>query len=224
MTTMGAFCDLRRFWILVVLVGTACKVPNATREDVDSSVTAARCGNGMLDLGEICDDGNTLPNDGCSDDCLSDETCGNGVLDVNKGETCDDANSVGGDGCGANCQINEDCGNGTVNPGEQCDSNNQFTASCDPDCTPPVCGDGVRNPAANEQCDDGNTLNTDNCDSQCRIPVCGNDVIEGPEQCEDGNTRTNDACVNCRNNVCGDSFKWAGEEDCDDGNTVQTDA
>src|ERR1043165_7779743 len=39
------------------------------------------CGNAHLDPGEICDDGNTLPGDGCSPDCMSNEQCGNGTLD-----------------------------------------------------------------------------------------------------------------------------------------------
>jgi cysteine-rich repeat protein len=67
------------------------------------------------------------------------------VRDPGKGETCDDGNSIGGDGCSGNCQVNEACGNGLLDQGEYCESNNQFTATCDPDCTQPVCGDGVRN-------------------------------------------------------------------------------
>jgi cysteine-rich repeat protein len=35
------------------------------------------CGNGVVQPGEACDDGNNDPGDGCSADCLSDETCGN---------------------------------------------------------------------------------------------------------------------------------------------------
>jgi cysteine-rich repeat protein len=41
--------------------------------------------------------------DGCSADCRSDETCGNGVLDA--GEACDDGNALAGDGCDTACQI-----------------------------------------------------------------------------------------------------------------------
>ncbi len=39
------------------------------------------CGDGFGCPGEICDDGNPWPGDGCSTDCLSDESCGNGILD-----------------------------------------------------------------------------------------------------------------------------------------------
>jgi len=46
--------------------------------------------------------------DGCSADCLSDETCGNGVIDSVTGEACDDGNTDAGDGCDASCQF-ESC-------------------------------------------------------------------------------------------------------------------
>ena len=46
----------------------------------------------------------TVAGDGCSADCKSDETCGNGVIDAVTGEACDDGNVAGGDGCDAGCQ------------------------------------------------------------------------------------------------------------------------
>jgi len=73
------------------------------------------CGNLRIDPGELCDDGNTVTGDGtCSADCLSDETCGNGVVDplvlagdVRKpNEQCDDGNLVSADGCSSTC-VNE---------------------------------------------------------------------------------------------------------------------
>jgi cysteine-rich repeat protein len=47
--------------------------------------------------------------DGCSADCRSDETCGNGVVDTATGEGCDDGNLASGDGCTSTCQL-EACG------------------------------------------------------------------------------------------------------------------
>lgn len=46
--------------------------------------------------------------DGCSADCRSNETCGNGVIDTVTGEACDDGNAVSGDGCSSSCQF-ESC-------------------------------------------------------------------------------------------------------------------
>ncbi len=54
-------------------------------------VTQGRCGDGVRDPGEACDDGNTAGGDGCSADCRSTEVCGNGVVDP--GEECDIAQS-----------------------------------------------------------------------------------------------------------------------------------
>src|ERR1700689_5033658 len=45
----------------------------------------AVCGDGIIEGNEVCDDGNTVSGDGCSADCLSDETCGNGIVDVTEG-------------------------------------------------------------------------------------------------------------------------------------------
>jgi cysteine-rich repeat protein len=57
------------------------------------------CGNGVVDPGEVCDDGNNQSDDGCPADCTA--HCGDGVLDL--GELCDDGNQVDGDGCSADC-------------------------------------------------------------------------------------------------------------------------
>jgi cysteine-rich repeat protein len=61
------------------------------------------CGDGILDAGEECDDGNTTSGDGCSATCTLEKEpcCGDGILDA--GEECDDGNTTGGDGCSANC-------------------------------------------------------------------------------------------------------------------------
>ncbi|HTR55257.1 MAG TPA: DUF4215 domain-containing protein [Kofleriaceae bacterium] len=61
------------------------------------------CGNGVVEPGEQCDDGNQTSDDGCSGDCKSNETCGNGVLDDYKGEQCDDGNLMSHDGCDSRC-------------------------------------------------------------------------------------------------------------------------
>lgn len=62
------------------------------------------CGNRVVEPGEQCDDGNRAGGDGCSQDCRSDERCGNGVADLALGETCDDGNLVSHDGCDSRCQ------------------------------------------------------------------------------------------------------------------------
>ena len=84
------------------------------------------CGDGTVDSGEECDDGNNEDGDGCSAQCEIEfvsppgNLCGDGIVD--DGEECDDGNNEDGDGCSAECR-NEAllCGNGIVEEGEQCD-------------------------------------------------------------------------------------------------------
>jgi cysteine-rich repeat protein len=71
------------------------------------------CGNHVTEANEVCDDGNTTSGDGCSADCTSLESCGNGVLDVVHGETCDDGNLMSRDGCDSQCKI-EPLGYGVI--------------------------------------------------------------------------------------------------------------
>ena len=62
----------------------------------------AVCGNGVLELGEQCDDHNTVSCDGCSATCRN-ERCGNGIVEC--GEQCDDGpnNGTPGDSCTSTC-------------------------------------------------------------------------------------------------------------------------
>lgn len=65
--------------------------------------TMSLCGNGEVDPGELCDDGNYVSGDGCSEDCFVDPiVCGDGNVD--QGEQCDDGGTVDGDGCSSTCQ------------------------------------------------------------------------------------------------------------------------
>lgn len=60
---------------------------------------AGTCGNGRIDPGELCDDGNNRSGDGCPADCS--RACGDHVLDPD--EVCDDGNTRDDDGCSADC-------------------------------------------------------------------------------------------------------------------------
>jgi fibro-slime domain-containing protein len=61
---------------------------------------------------EQCDDGNTIPYDGCSPTCTIEPKCANGQCTAVCGdgfkfaqEGCDDGNLVSGDGCSATCTV-----------------------------------------------------------------------------------------------------------------------
>ncbi len=136
-------------------------------------VVPAVCGNGMLESGEQCDDGNVVNGDGCNATCGLEvgfkcpmpgspcvaATCGNGMVEGL--EQCDDgpwtADSTGTvkdrpyDGC-YQCKREVNCPVG-AGPG--------------PTACTAVCGDGLLFPG--ETCDDGNTTNGDGCSSTCTI-------------------------------------------------------
>jgi len=60
------------------------------------------CGDGAVDIGEACDDGNTLDSDECVSGCVK-ASCGDGFVHGGV-EACDDGNTVDGDGCNADCE------------------------------------------------------------------------------------------------------------------------
>ena len=195
---------------------------------------AVRCGDGVLDSGEVCDDANVTSGDNCAGDCKSDETCGNGVIDVIKGEVCDDSNVIGGDGCSANCTSTEACGNGVLDTarGEVCDDGNIVSGDmCSSDCRSiETCGNMIVDTIF-EQCDLGMMANSDlpnsMCRINCRLPACGDDILDDAlgEVCDDGpmNANTADRCrLNCQVPRCGDSVRDTLEV-CDDGNSTSGD-
>ena len=104
---------------------------------VASLVDGGVCGDGDLNYGEFCDDGNQISGDGCSAGCVV-EYCGDGILQLGIGETCDDGNRMDGDWCDSNCQ-----------------RESWF------------CGDGILREDLGEVCDDGNTVDGDGCAGDC---------------------------------------------------------
>ena len=180
-----------------------------------------RCGDGIVQTNEECDDDNVVNNDACRNDCHLPK-CGDGI--VQTGEQCDDGNQVNNDACTNNCHLPK-CGDGIVQTGEQCDDGNQVnTDNCSNACKLPRCGDGIVNQTS-EQCDDGNQVNTDACTNDCRLPKCGDGIVQAGEQCDDGNTINTDNCSNaCKLPRCGDGIVNLPSEQCDDGNQVSNDA
>src|SRR5262249_49490827 len=56
----------------------------------DEHCHLVHCGDGHLDAGEECDDGNRINGDSCDNNCTI-PRCGNGIVDP--GEECDDGNT-----------------------------------------------------------------------------------------------------------------------------------
>lgn len=104
------------------------------------------CGNGTVETGEQCDDGNRTNGDGCSAQCTivvpPGPVCGDGI--VEGGEACDDGNTASGDGCSATCTVensNPVCSAATASPTGLWPPNHQLvrvliTGATDPDGDP----------------------------------------------------------------------------------------
>jgi len=94
------------------------------------------CGNGVVDPGEACDDGNTDDCDGCTSACTRTTGCGDGV--VCGTEACDDGNTADCDGCSATCEVEVGfrCGDGVVDAvcGEECDPPSDADPVCSYQC------------------------------------------------------------------------------------------
>jgi cysteine-rich repeat protein len=179
------------------------------------------CGDGVLDDGEACDDGNTAPEDACSHLCTL-PACGDGV--VQRGEECDaGADNGPGKACLAACVANT-CGDGDLGPGEGCDDGNTVDADdCSATCALTTCGDGIVN--MGEACDDANEVDTDACTATCTLAACGDGFAQPGEECDVGsdNSDTADCTTVCTAAKCGDAFLHAGVETCDDGPDNGTD-
>jgi fibro-slime domain-containing protein len=229
-----------------VSIGVNTSAPDCTGPNPPSTCRKRSnpgCGDGHINQdNEECDDGNSVPGDGCSGvckvepfhtcpnegaPCISEIVCGDGKL--GPGEACDDGNRDAGDGCSALCNL--------VETGFSC---RIAGVAC---MRVYVCGDGIADP--NEGCDDKNAKDGDGCDAKCRIEqgfkcsgspskcsptTCGDKVTEGAESCDDGNKIPFDGCsATCQaepqcpssgscTSSCGDGILLGAGEECDDGN------
>jgi len=206
------------------------------------------CGDGRLQRGEACDDGDSEAGDGCSadcrtveqdfvcpapgEDCVPSVQCGDGR--VSGREQCDDQNRRQGDGCSRDCELEA---------GYACPTPGSF-------CIAAKCGDRIL--AGDEQCEDGDEtpVDGDGCSANCRIEpgfvcvqlgahcmptVCNDGAKQGSEPCDDGNRVVGDGCTPwcdvepdcsagaCRSR-CGDGLILPNDaEECDDGNATDGD-
>jgi cysteine-rich repeat protein len=111
--------------------------------DTDGCTTLcelAECGDGFVQAGEECDDGNDNDVDACRNDCTS-AVCGDHFVSTDAGEECDDGNTDDTDDCASNC-LDARCGDGSVHAGvELCDDGNgDPDDGCEDDCTPTLVG------------------------------------------------------------------------------------
>ena len=137
-------------------------VDNDTPPPLDEEDEEGVCGDGKVNQGEACDDGNDDDQDGCTNQC-EDARCGDGILRLDLdpsqagGEACDDGNDNDNDQCTNQCQI-------------------------------AICGDGILREDLDprdegyEECDDGNNALGDGCNAQCQTECMTDTDCQDPDE------------------------------------------
>ncbi len=156
------------------------------------------CGNGLLDDGEECDDGNSEDGDGCDSNCriepgwhcegepsVCEYTCGDGIKQ--EWEECD-GDDLGGKTCES---LAEGFKGGELGCYENCTFDKTW-------CISPKCGDGVLD--LGEECDEGDqNSNEGACLLNCMKAFCGDGFVwEGVEECDDGPDNSDTEPFVCR--------------------------
>jgi cysteine-rich repeat protein len=189
--------------------GGALACHNASCE-FDTSACTVVCGNGSVESGEPCDDGNQTDGDGCHADCTIEEgfLCDGSSPSICT-PVCGDLEVVGDETCDGENLDDETCltlgwHGGELSCGEDC---RLIIDDCEASGR---CGDDVVQPDF-EDCDgeelfgntcasNGHTAGVISCADDCTLDLtacttCGDGVIEGGEQCEG----TNFGTATCQN-------------------------
>lgn len=212
----------------------------ATAVSADASTGAAgTCGNGVVEGGEDCDDGNTGGGDCCAGDCTFEavsSACDDGRA-CSTGDVCDGVGVCAGDDSACTCGngtvevgLGEQCDDGNVSDGDCCSSTCQFEAIGEP------CSDG-------DDCTQGDECNGSGvCQASENVCSCCSEHAAGgcgQASCEECVFAAEPACfviwgtpcvnlaattclTSCTSCTCGNGTVTAGEA-CDDGNVEEGD-
>lgn len=204
------------------------------------------CGDGLKHANELCDDGNQIDNDSCSNSCTPPSAvCGDGTKAAT--EQCDDGNTTNGDWCSSTCTL-------TATATGQCVDNqsdvliswgaapagtgNQYYLLLDDDpnnandaplWVKTITDMSITSTTSEGFCRYTNASTPVDCNSPITIEEGGTyywtliTTVNGVEySAGQFGTLTVDSGT-CEGPVCGDGVVDEGEQ-CDDGNQVNTDA
>lgn len=203
------------------------------------------CGNGAVEVGEMCDFGSFCMGASSTADMAPCNTVAEKASCTAGGGSC---SPQAYRGCSAFCRhtgsasAGSMCGNGSVGDGEDCDDgNNNSSDGCSASCLhtgskatiASVCGNAVLEPgetceknSVNDPtfpagCDGQMCLHTGTglCDNDPATPnvnCCSNSTIDAGEDCDDGNKDAGDGCgLTCR--LEGSSAAYLNPSFCSDG-------
>jgi len=142
------------------------------------TTAAGVCGDGLVDEGEECDDGDDNADGGpCTSTCTM-ASCGDGLMQPTNDEECDDGSGNGATAACTDACKAASCGDGFVwEDVEECDLGEDNEAGVYGGCTPmsctfePHCGDGELQ-KEHEECDLGeevNGLDGEACAKSCKF-------------------------------------------------------
>jgi cysteine-rich repeat protein len=153
---------MHRFLALGAALVVGCGGGDGTDAGLDASADGGpttTCGDGTLDHGEECDDGNEIAFDGCEP-----ITC---AFTCEAAEDCNDSDPCNGE----EACTDHVCAAGTPLADETVCSNGNDGVCRASTCVLASCGDGVRD--AGESCDDGNNASGDGCQADCSFTCTG---------------------------------------------------
>jgi hypothetical protein len=198
--------------------------PTPIVEVAPSLVDCPLCGNGEVERGETCDDGNTVAGDGCDATCVN-EAC---IADTpgypttalcNDGDPCT-VDTCAAEGCsyGPRCDDGIDCTVDTCDNGQCTNAPDDSACTDDNGCTDDLCIGTVGCTFVNntDPCDDGLFCTVDD--------ICGGGTCGGTARdCSDGVSCTVDVCDDASNSctstpddgLCDDDSFCNGAETCD---------
>ena len=152
------------------------------------------CGNGRIDHGEECDDGDQDNTNSCTNECLR-ARCGDSFVSVD--EQCDrgeDNSDSIPNRCRTTCLL-PTCGDTVIDDGEECDDGNRVdNDGCSNACLEGRCGDGI-------------------VSTNLTLEDCRNDILscvsDGLELCDGSNYCDDDYCLPGEQGFC--STYWHQE-------------
>ncbi|HZU83172.1 MAG TPA: DUF4215 domain-containing protein, partial [Polyangiaceae bacterium] len=170
--------------------------------------TQGYCGDGILQPPETCDDGNSVPADGCSGTCQIEpgwycpvvgqpckRLCGNGQLDP--GEQCDlgPQNGQAGSGCLTDCQVAPGYACGVPDAGSEAGATG--STGGDSGGASALTDSSAPGPAGADGGGDAAGLDAGLADASLCVAInnCGNGRLDPGEQCDSGPLNGTGGCT-----------------------------